>query len=183
MSVPTDPLPASAADAEERGASRPPGADESLSAGATAGSLVRRHLAIGWWGLLVFLTLGIVIEGFHGFKTRWYADEGMDLRQTMLRLAHAHGGMLAIVHLLFAGTLRWMGSVPVSSMAIASKCLTVALLLVPGGFFLGGFFLLRTGTGMPNEPGVGVFLVPIGAVFLVTGIVLTARAQREIGRD
>ncbi|MEX0703648.1 MAG: hypothetical protein WD069_16245 [Planctomycetales bacterium] len=135
-------------------------------------ALVRRHLAIGWWGLLVFLTLGIAIEGFHGFKTRWYADVGNELRRTMLRLAHAHGGMLAIVHLLFAGTLGLMRNATPRRMELASRFLTVALVLVPGGFLLGGFYLYET------DPGLGVFLVPIGAAFLFAGVLLTALAQK-----
>lgn len=144
-----------------------------------AAALIRRHQSIGWWALLVFLTLGLLIEGFLGFKTRWYADEGMRVRQIMLRLAHTHGGILAIVHLLFAGTLSRMRCVPRRSMAFASPALTIALLLVPGGFFLGAFYLLETRSGVPAEPGLGVFLVPIGAVFLFAGVLLTALAQRS----
>lgn len=44
-----------------------PDADES--------ACVRRHLRFGWWSLWCFLTLGLVLEGMHGFKVRWYLDE------------------------------------------------------------------------------------------------------------
>ncbi|MEX0715014.1 MAG: hypothetical protein WD066_00425 [Planctomycetaceae bacterium] len=184
MSVETDPQPASRSESSAAPSTPPAAPPVAPSADASrVTALVRRHLAIGWWGLLVFLTLGIVIEALHGFKVRWYSDVGMELRQAMMRLTHAHGGMLAIVHLLFAGTLTWMPHLPPRSMTVASRCLTIALLLIPGGFCLGGFFLLRTESGVEAEPGVGVFLVPIGAVFLVVGIVSTALAQRSIGRD
>jgi hypothetical protein len=47
-----------------------------------------------------------------------------------------------------------------------------ASVLLPGGFFLGGLFLYRT------DPGLGIVLVPIGAVLLFIAVFLTARAFR-----
>ena len=36
--------------------------------------LARRHHFIGWWGLLLFLSLGIALETMHGFKSDFYLD-------------------------------------------------------------------------------------------------------------
>ena len=48
-----------------------------------------RNLRFGWWSLLVFLSLGGVLEILHGFKIGWYVDVGSDMRQLMFTLAHA----------------------------------------------------------------------------------------------
>ena len=36
--------------------------------------LVRRHLRLGWWCLLLFLTLGLLLDALHGFKLGYYLD-------------------------------------------------------------------------------------------------------------
>ena len=77
------------------------------SGDASLGSaLVARHLRFGWWSLLLFLTMGIVLEVMHGFKVGWYLDVGNETRRLLLRLAHAHGTLLSLVHVVFALTLR-----------------------------------------------------------------------------
>jgi hypothetical protein len=45
-----------------------------------------------------------------------------------------------------------------------------ASILLPGGFFLGGIFLYST------DPGIGVYLVPLGALVLFLGVLLTAHS-------
>jgi len=59
-----------------------------------ASKLTSRHLLWGWWGLLVFLSLGIILEALHGFKVGAYLDVGNETRRLMWTLAHAHGTML-----------------------------------------------------------------------------------------
>ena len=44
-------------------------------------SLTRRHIRVGWWSLLVFLSLGIVLETLHGFKIGWYLDTSSATRR------------------------------------------------------------------------------------------------------
>ena len=61
----------------------------------------RRHLRIGWWSLFVFAALGLMLESFHGFKVRAYLDVSNETRRLMWRLAHAHGTLLGVVHILF----------------------------------------------------------------------------------
>lgn len=136
----------------------------------------RQHLRFGWWALLVFLTLGIVLESLHGWKVGWYLDVANDTRRLMWTLAHAHGTLLAIVHLVFAATLaavpEWRGR----SLVAASRLLTAASLLMPVGFLLGGVY---THAG---DPGLGVFLVPPGALALFVAVLLTARAVHRTTR-
>ena len=41
---------------------------------------------------------------------------------------------------------------------------------MPGGFFLGGVFMYSSG----GDPGLGIFLVPVGAIALFIAVLLTA---------
>lgn len=152
----------------------PPAADPKLSMNnaistlaSSVSSLARKHLRFGWWTLLVFLATGIVLEGFHGFKLPWYVDVGNETRRLMFTLAHAHGTLLSLVNIGLGCTLlalqaegSWLG---------VSRCLITASLLIPGGFFLGGL-VIHSG-----DPGIGILLLPVGALLLVIAVFMTAR--------
>ena len=127
---------------------------------------VRRHLRFGWWSLLVFLTLGIVLEALHGFKVGWYMDVSNATRRLMWTLAHAHGTLLGLLHIAFAGTLRLMPAESARSKRFASPCLIGSSVLLPGGFLLGGIVVYG------GDPGLGILLLPFGAVLLVVGVAL-----------
>jgi hypothetical protein len=130
---------------------------------------VRCHLAAGWWAVLAFLTLGIVLESLHGFKVGFYLDVGNSARRLMWTLAHAHGTLLGILNIVFAMTVRhlaWAGT----GRRVASVALLGATVLLPGGFFLGGINIYS------GDPGLGILLVPVGAVGLLLAVALTAAA-------
>ena len=135
----------------------------------TAPDLCDLHLRVGWWSLLVFLSGGIALEGLHGFKLGLYLDVGNETRRLLWTLAHAHGTLLAILNLVFALATRaapqWNGA----SATAASRCLIGALVLLPLGFFTGGAFIHG------GDPGLGVALVPPGALLLFAAVLLTAR--------
>jgi hypothetical protein len=127
-----------------------------------------RHLRFGWWTLLLFLTLGLVLETLHGFKVRAYLDVSNETRRLMWTLAHAHGTLLALINLGFVSMVRLAPEWPGRRRAIASVCLRGATLLMPAGFFLGGVFLYS------GDPGLGILLVPVGGLMLFFGVLLTA---------
>jgi len=135
---------------------------------ATDHILVRRHLRFGWWSLATFGLLGLVLETLHGFKVGAYLDVSNETRRLMWTLAHAHGTLLGLVHLGFAFTLRHI-EVDGSAVRSSSSALIGASLLLPAGFFLAG---IRFYAG---DPGVGVALVPIGAVLMLYAAVSVAR--------
>jgi hypothetical protein len=62
-------------------------------------TLIHRHLRAGWWGLLIYLGLGIALEMLHGFKIGFYLDVSNHTRRLMWTLAHAHGTLLALVNI------------------------------------------------------------------------------------
>src|SRR5436309_15062709 len=132
---------------------------------------VERNLRFGWWSLLVFLSLGAILEALHGFKIGWYVDVGNETRRLMFTLAHAHGTLLALVNIAAGLTARFVERFALrSSVSIA---LIWAAILLPVGFFLGGIVIYD------GDPGLGVWLVPIGAALLFYGI---ARIALDLSR-
>jgi hypothetical protein len=129
---------------------------------------VRWHLAFGWWGLLVFLGLGLVLETLLGWKSGLYLDAPNRWRRELWRLAHAHGTFLSLVQILFACTLDRFGVWTDRRLKLASFLLLDGLILLPLGFFLGGIGFTET------DPGVGILLVPIGALALLAAVGLIA---------
>ncbi len=123
---------------------------------------VDRNLRFGWWSLLVFLSLGGVLETLHGFKIGWYVDVGNETRRLMFTLAHAHGTLLALVNIVVGLTVRILDRFALRSSV--SFALIWAAILLPAGFFLGGIVIYD------GDPGLGVWLVPVGAALLFYSI-------------
>jgi membrane protein DedA with SNARE-associated domain len=133
-----------------------------------------RHLRFGWWSLFAFLTLGVVLETLHGFKIGWYLNADVEMRRLMFTLAHAHGTLLAVVNIVAGLTMRAVPTFAISRSA--STALVWGALLLPVGFLLGGIII------HDGDPGLGVLLVPIGALALVYGVFCCARAFSAIKR-
>ena len=137
-------------------------------------SCARKHLRLGWWALLFFLTLGIVLEALHGFKVGAYLNVSNSTRRLMWTLAHAHGTLLALINLAFGLTVRALTEWPASRRSVASACLIGASVLLPGGFFVGGIVTYG------GDPGLGILLVPLGALLLFVAVFFTACAAKGI---
>lgn len=132
---------------------------------------ITRHMRFAWWALCFFAAGGIVLEGLLGFKVRAVSDVDNETRRVMWRLAHAHGTVLALVNILFCIVARQLSEW--TNSAFASKCLFAALLLIPGGFFLGGVVIYG------GDPSLGIVLVPAGGLLLIAGLASTARGVRK----
>lgn len=137
---------------------------------ATLRALGRRHSKVGWWSLLVFLTLGLVLESLHGFKVSWYLNVSSETRRLMWTLAHAHGTLFALVNILWSSNVvRLEEREPkLARLELTSRLLLAGTGLLPIGFLLGGLFVYG------GDPGLGVLLVPIGGICLLTAVALTA---------
>ena len=133
--------------------------------------LADRNLRFGWWSLLVFLSLGAVLETMHGFKIGWYVDVGNETRRFMFTLVHAHGTLLVFVNIVVGLTVRNVDRFELRRSV--SVALIWAAILLPAGFFLGGIVIYD------GDPGLGVWLVPIGAALLFYSI---ARIALDLSR-
>lgn len=136
---------------------------------ASAQRLASRHLRFGWTALLGFAFLGIALEALHGLKVGWYLDVANETRRHLFTLAHAHGTLLALVNLAFAATISTRPEVLENWGALASSCLIAASLLMPMGFLLGGVVIHG------GDPGLGIALLPIGAILLAVAVALVVR--------
>ena len=135
----------------------------------------RRHLRFGWGSVLFFLTLSFVLELLHGFKAGLYLDVSNETRRLMWTLAHAHGALLGLVHVIFALSLRVVPEVGSSSLRLISSSLIGASVLLPGGFFLGGVDFFS------GDPGLGIVVVPVGAALLMIAVYLIVRGSGSVG--
>jgi hypothetical protein len=131
-------------------------------------SMVDRHLRAGWWGLAVHIVLGALLELLHAIKSPLYLDAGRDTTRLLLRLAHAHGTLLSLVNIAYALTVR---ARPGAARPLASASLLASLVLLPGGFLLGGLW------AHGGDPGLGVVLVPAGALALLVAAIVVARGS------
>lgn len=134
---------------------------------------IRFHLRFGWWSLIFFVSLGLALEAMHGFKVGWYLDAMNETRRLMFTLAHAHGALLALTHVAFAGTVWLVGPSRREAVAFASRGLSAASIFLPLGFFLGGFGVAG------GDPGLGIVFVPLGAASLLFSLALLGWSLRE----
>jgi hypothetical protein len=133
-------------------------------------AVVRAHLRPAWWALLVVLSLGIVLEALHGLKAGAYVRPAAETRRLLWTLAHAHGTLLALVQVAFALSLPSVPGLMGDAGKLVGRLLRSATLLIPGGFFLGGTWIHA------GDPGVGIVLVPVGALLLVVAVARVAVA-------
>jgi hypothetical protein len=123
------------------------------------GTLLRQ----GWIWLAIWIVFGILIEGLIGFRNPALLDDL--IRKEMFRLAHAHGTLLNVVLIVGAICVRLE---LISISPIAALGLRGAALLLPLGFFFGGLRHFK------DDPGIGIFLVPLGAILLLVSAIWIA---------
>jgi hypothetical protein len=116
-----------------------------------------------WISLGIWIAFGILIEGLIGFRTPALVDDS--LRKDLFRLAHAHGTLLNLVLLVMAICAR-LDLVRPAHSAIVS--LRLAAIFLPFGFLFGGLWHYS------DDPGIGIVLVPIGALLLLFAAVQSA---------
>jgi hypothetical protein len=128
--------------------------------------IVTRHLRAGFVGLFVFIVLGAILETLHATKSPFFVDAGQETARLLTRLAHAHGTLISLVNVVFALVVR---ARPAVATPASSSCLLASLVLIPLGFLVGGFF------AHGGDPGLGIVLVPPGAICLAIAMAISAR--------
>jgi hypothetical protein len=111
----------------------------------------------GWISLAAWIVFGLLIESLIGFRSPVLLDDS--IRRDMFRLAHAHGTLLNLV-LIAAAICARLDLIRFGR--VTSLGLRAAVVLLPGGFLLGGIWHFK------DDPGVAILLVPVGAVLLLT---------------
>src|SRR5262245_44146000 len=107
------------------------------------------HMRVGWWCLVFFAVMGTALDAMHGLKLPFYLGVSQETRRLMWTLCHAHGTLLSIVHILFSLTLQ-NRAVATGRLELVSQGFSLSTVLLPLGFFLGGFHFYV------GDPGIGV---------------------------
>lgn len=124
-----------------------------------------RHLRLSVAALAVFLASGIWLEAMIGLRAAGWLDD--PLRREMLRLGHAHGGLLALVNLGLAWAMHRLET-PVAWAPRIRLASWIGAVLVGAGFFGGGLW------HGPADPGPLVLVVPAGAMMLLASCIAVA---------
>lgn len=140
--------------------------------GQPSAALASLLIRFGLWSLVAYLTLGVVLDALHGFKVAWYLE--FETRRLLWTLAHAHGVLVSLLTIGFGFMIQRVDPEPWQRRTAGS--LLAALVLLPGGFLLGGIYVYG------GDPGPGVVLAPIGGVLLLAAVLSTAIRYRP-GRD
>lgn len=123
------------------------------------------HLRLALLSTAMFLAAGLVLEALLGLR-----DEGFmadTLRRELLRLGHAHGGLLSLLNVALAWAMERLQTPDAWASRIRVAALAGAL-LVGLGFLGGGLW------HGPTDPGPLVLMVPAGALMLLPAIVAIA---------
>ena len=136
--------------------------------GQSTAALAAVMIRFGLWSLVAYLALGLLLEALHGFKVAWYLE--FETRRLLWTLAHAHGVLVSLLAIGFGFMIRRADPAPWQRGAAA--LLLAALVLLPGGFLLGGIYVYG------GDPGYGVVLSPIGGASLLAGVLWTAIQYR-----
>ena len=121
--------------------------------------------------LFIALAFGIVLEMLHGFKAVAYLMD--PVRKEFWSLAHFHAVGLALVNLVY---ISWAERSSLGSESLwgssrsASMSLMAGSVLLPFGFLLGGI------GHYGSDPGLGIFLTPVGAGLILYAIGAVALA-------
>ena len=122
-----------------------------------------QNLRAGWWTLLVFVCLGVLLEVGLAFRGHFYMDVSQQTRRLMWRLSHAHGTLLALLNILYGLLATHTLS---ANQHFGSRALLAASWLIPSGFFLAGLFAYH------STPGLATLLIPPGAALLMISVFL-----------
>jgi hypothetical protein len=139
-----------------------------MNAAAMQRAWIRRQFRIGWTGLVFFMVFGVFLEALHGLKVTAYLGPGVETRRLMWTLAHAHGTLFSVVHLAMGAYFGLCVGQPHVRHQRAARWALVGLVAMPLGFLLGGAWIYE------GDPGLGIFLVPVGAVAWIAAAVLLA---------
>ena len=150
-----------------------PSASESEAAAAATS---RAGLVVGLAGLLAWLVGGMALEALHALKSSAYLED--PVRRLTWTLAHAHGTLLSIAAIVLGVVVLPRSGAGAASQRRSDRLFAAGAILLPLGFLLGGI------SHPEGDPGLGILLVPIGAIACAAGLAmpLIALARGSRGR-
>jgi hypothetical protein len=122
---------------------------------AARASHADRLLRQGWASIALWMSVGLLLEGLLGYKIPAYLND--PARRELFRLGHTHGTLLGILLVVAALVLERGAQVPKA----ARTALQAGAVLMPAGFFIGGIWHSE------SDPGLAIWLVPIGALLVI----------------
>jgi hypothetical protein len=125
----------------------------------------KAHIRLSLACVAVFLAMGLWLEAMMGLRTQGWMDD--TLRRELLRLGHAHGGLLGLLNVAMAWAMHRLGTPQAWARGIRGAALGGAV-LVGFGFVGGGLW------HGPTDPGPLVLLAPAGAMLMITAIIAVA---------
>jgi len=117
-------------------------------------------LVQGWLTIALWMSFGLLLEGFLGFKIPTYLQD--EQRREMFRLAHSHGTLLGLVCVAAALVIQRL---KVSPPSLALFSLRTGVVIMPLGFLLAGIWHSET------DPGIAIWSVPVAALLVIFGVV------------
>ncbi|HKG23894.1 MAG TPA: hypothetical protein VKC34_18470 [Blastocatellia bacterium] len=122
----------------------------------------------GWASIAFWMTFGLLLEGFLGYKVPGYLDDGQ--RRELFRLAHTHGTFLGLV-LIAAALCGKAGTLAPPRLAMTA--MRAGTILMPLGFFLAGVWHPE------GDPGLAIWLVPPSALLVIFGAISLGLSARK----
>lgn len=116
-----------------------------------------------WASIAAWMSFGLLLEGLIGYRIPGYVND--EMRRELFRLAHSHGALLNIILLLVVICVRMQ---IVTASKIALWALRIGVIMMPVGFMLGGIWHTE------SEPGIGIFLAPLGGIMVIFGVISVA---------
>jgi hypothetical protein len=113
------------------------------------------------------MSVGFLLESLMAFKASAYLDDLQ--RRELFRLAHAHGSLLGVVLVLVA---LWVERGSRLSRA-AIFALRFGAVVMPVGFLAAGLWHPE------SDPGLAIWLVPIGALPLIFSLISIVLCSRQ----
>ena len=132
-------------------------------------------LLILCFSFLLFCALtGVALEVLLAYKSSFLLGPQNETRRLLLRLGHAHGSLVSLFTLVWLSLAR---QINVKSTSKIGRLYLLSAVLMGSGFCLAGL------TANERDPGVVIFLVPIGAALLLLSFLLSAQASYRAYRE
>ncbi len=113
-----------------------------------------------WLSIAVWISFGLLLESLIGYRVPAYLND--PVRRELFRLAHIHGAFLSVVLL---GASLCIDRLLVAPSLAAVWPLRIGAVVMPLGFLLGGIWHFE------GEPGLGIWLAPLGGLLVIFGVV------------